>query len=152
MSRFSDALKKWETDKTATMVVPADFRGKSIPEDVVRDVVGAALFEAGPFVVKNHIGAFNELVSDRVGVMSYEAAIKLAAHALRFAAENMPAAYTVRTPQQERRDAASMGFATNPDCAWLKRGAAACVSFAGQMCLPCRAFFGLNPVTPPVVP
>lgn len=78
-------------DKTVTIEVPADALGKSIDEPVVQDVVEVAL-RTGPCVVRNHVhGAFNEFLHElTIGNErdQYEAAVKLAGVALRYAWEN----------------------------------------------------------------
>ena len=80
--------------KTVTVDVPADHSGKSLDDDgVLAEVVASGLLET-PCVVENHLrGHYNGLahaLHHGDARERYEAAVKLAGIALRYAWENRP--------------------------------------------------------------
>jgi hypothetical protein len=81
-----------EYTKTVTVDIPADHAGKSLDDNgVLADVVASGMTEA-PGVVENHLrGRYNEVawaLHNGNPVERYEAAVKLAGIALRYAWEN----------------------------------------------------------------
>lgn len=87
MSRARDQFTK-----TCTVDLPADYNGNSLHDNnVLADVVASGLLET-PGVVRNHVhGHFNDFTAmlDQADPKKrYEAAVKLAGIALRYAWEN----------------------------------------------------------------
>ncbi len=81
-----------EYDKTINVAIPADYDGKSLDDDgVLADIVASGMTEA-PGVVENHLrGRYNEVawaLHQGSPQERYEAAVKLAGIALRYAWEN----------------------------------------------------------------
>lgn len=83
---------KYEYDKTATVQIPADHSGGSLADDgALADVVASGMGET-PCVARNHVhGRFNEFMhalEHGDPVERYEAGVRLAGIALRYAWEN----------------------------------------------------------------
>lgn len=84
--------KRDDYDKTITVEIPADHGDKSLDDDgVLADVVASGMGET-PCVARNHVhGRFNEfmfMLDQGDPKERYEAAVKLAGIALRYAWEN----------------------------------------------------------------